>query len=525
MANMYLKTNARFKPFSYQEMIAPIVAYKEAYDKADTELNTLLENAALSESAFLAQDTAEKAKFDTLMGKLKTASDSLNSGDVNAFKTIRDINKTYRQTMLPIQKKMTKRAELTKEQRDIQKANPYIRFDKDYSQASLDDITDSSTYNTYDLNTIYTNAAKDTSSLIAGLYRDQVGTPSKIKGTNYYSVVSGYGFTPDEWDEDMQNKESALYKYVQTAKEKATKGITDPTIKQEIELGVEETIRNNIGKFEHKTLQGSTQSKVDADDAFKYIWENGKPTGYNPEYIKGQQLMKGYILDENGNVISRVGNDYGIEDPLKDPNKGVDPYYEIDNELPTFEGRGVIVKRTKVDTKLRRQNNSPSVKEEVGGKQQSDLKKLSYNNIKDYITEDEILTAIDSKDITQAKYYDFYYQDTNGRGGTLYAKLKPKETRRQILIDAKTAEKRKDIKGITKIGSIYYFVGSDGKILRYPGPGAKGISLTNAEKEQYKHLIDSIERDKTVTWINTPTPQHTPEPVDDGESKPDTSNI
>ena len=525
MANMYLKTNARFKPFSYQEMVAPIVAYKEAYDKADAELNALYENAASKAFNFASQDVKEKAIYDDMMNKLKLASDSLASGDINSFKAIRDINKEYRQTMLPIQQRMTKRAELAKEQRDIQKANPYIRFDKDYSQASLDDITGSSTYNAYDLSTIYTNAAKDTSSLIAGLYRNQVGTPSKIEGTNYYSVVSGYGFTPDEWDEDMQNKESALYKYVQTAKEKATKGITDPTIKQEIELGVEETIRNNIGKFEHKTLQGSTSSKVDTDDKFKYIWKNGKPIAYNPEWIKGQQLIKGFILDEDGAVIGKVGNDYGVEDPLKDPNKGVDPYYEIDSELPTFEGRGVIVPRTKVDTKLRRQNATPSVREEVGGKHQSNLKKLSYNDVKPYLTEDEILSAIEGKDITRAKYYDFYYSDTEGKGGTVYAKLKPKEEARQILINEKTAEKRKDIKGITKIGSIYYFVGSDGKILRYPGPGAKGIALTDNEKENYKHLINSIKKDKNIAWINTRTQQHDPDPDGGNEDNPDTTNI
>lgn len=300
MANIYGRSTATFKPYSFEEMLKPALMATEAYEKADAELNALYEDAASKAFNFASQDVKEKAIYDNMMNKLRLASDSLASGDTNSFKTIRDINKEYRQTMLPIQQRMTKRAELAKEQRDIQKANPYIRFDKDYSQASLDDITSSSTYNVYDLSTIYTNAAKDTASLIAGLYRDQVGTPSKIKGTDYYSVVSGYGFTPDEWDEDMQNKESALYKYVQTAKEKATKGITNPTIKQEIELGVEETIRNNIGKFEHKTLQGSTQSRINTDDEFKYIWENDKPIGYREEYIEGQLRMKGYKKDANG---------------------------------------------------------------------------------------------------------------------------------------------------------------------------------------------------------------------------------
>ena len=109
MANMYLTSNAKFKPFSYQEMVAPIVAYKEAYDKADAELNALYEDAASKAFNFASQDVKEKATYDDMMNKLRLASDSLASGDVNSFKAIRDINKEYRQTMLPIQQKMAKR--------------------------------------------------------------------------------------------------------------------------------------------------------------------------------------------------------------------------------------------------------------------------------------------------------------------------------------------------------------------------------------------------------------------------------
>ena len=32
MANYFLTQTAQFKPFSYQEMLAPIKAYQDAYD-------------------------------------------------------------------------------------------------------------------------------------------------------------------------------------------------------------------------------------------------------------------------------------------------------------------------------------------------------------------------------------------------------------------------------------------------------------------------------------------------------------
>lgn len=315
MANYFATKTAQFKPFSYQEMLAPIKAYQEAYDAYDAQLNILAEDAATKAFNFAVQDTKEKAQYDALMNRLKASADSLLTNGLNAdiMREIRSINKDYRTSMIPLHQKMAKRAELANEQRLLQKANPYIRFDKDYSTESLEGITDASTYNTYDLSTIYTNAAKDTAFLIAGLPRDQVGTPTKIVGTDSYSVVSGYGFTPDEWDEDMQNTDSALYKYVQTAKEKATKGVTNPSIKAEIEAGVEETIRNNIGKFETKLVKASSSDGSGSSGPNTNIGEpiNSDAEG-NEYYVLGTSLWK--------KSPKGIWNRVATEDTPDDPN-------------------------------------------------------------------------------------------------------------------------------------------------------------------------------------------------------------
>ena len=63
MANTYITTNTRFKPFSFQEMLQPYQMYTEAYDKADAELNTLLEDAAIKGFNFAPHDTAEAAAY------------------------------------------------------------------------------------------------------------------------------------------------------------------------------------------------------------------------------------------------------------------------------------------------------------------------------------------------------------------------------------------------------------------------------------------------------------------------------
>ena len=64
MANNYGVANTTFKPFSFEEMLKPVLMATEAHQKREEELNTLLEDAALKAFNFMDQDTAEKSIYD-----------------------------------------------------------------------------------------------------------------------------------------------------------------------------------------------------------------------------------------------------------------------------------------------------------------------------------------------------------------------------------------------------------------------------------------------------------------------------
>lgn len=428
MANLYTTNTARFKPFSFQEMLQPYQIYTEAYNKVDEELNTLLEDAATKGFNFMPQDVNEKETYNNMMLKLKQASDDLLSGNSNAFKTISNLNKEYRKTMIPINQKITKRSELVKEQRLLQKANPYIRFDKDYSTESLNNITDASTYNTYDLSTIYTNAAKDTASLIAGLHREQVGTPTRIEGTDYYSIISGYGFTPDEWDENMQDKDSALYKYVQTAKEKATKGISNTSIKSEIEAGVEETIRNNIGKFESYRIQGTNQTQIDKltreQDLFDYMYdedENGNLI-MSKQYQDDQLKLKGYTWNaEKGTwekpITPSTANPYNGGSVIEYTPEGSASIRIKKLENSKLGISSIIEGKHLQKSEDGKYTGYPLTFEEI-------MRRTLPNKFGVYNAALQLL----NNDPELARYYDFMWVDTAGRGGTLVRVPKKKQT-------------------------------------------------------------------------------------------------
>lgn len=255
----YIVLNSKFKPFSYQEMLAPIMQAQEAHDKADAEINTLLENAALNASSFGPNDTAEKAIYDDLIGRLKDASDQLSNRGINPSlkREISNINKEYRTSLLPIQKKLTKRAELAAEQRKLQSSNPYIRFSKDYNNASLNEIHDASTYGIIDLEKITEQAALDFQKETSGITRTDF-EPIPIGNTGHYNVITGYGYTPKEMKEAWGDTNNPIYqKYLEKIQYIDSLDYNDE-LKDEMKLAIWEGMKAGAGKFSINEIAGKT---------------------------------------------------------------------------------------------------------------------------------------------------------------------------------------------------------------------------------------------------------------------------
>lgn len=307
MANYFLTETAQFKPFSYQEMLAPVKAYQDAYNEADEKLDLLLEDAATKAFNFAPQDAVEKAAYDNIISKLKDASDKLSSGDPTAFKTIRDVNKEYRKTILPIQKQLEKRAELIAEQRKYASLNPNLRFSTDYSKASLSDVTASSTYDMYDLNTITKDVKEEMSEFIKSVPRTDF-KPIPIGKTSNVLVKTGYGYDATEFDKQMQDTNSALYKLYDSKVANLNPNMPD-AIKQEAAEEIYNTMKANAGLFTFDTVidystkpsggkgnkPGGKGSKpqiygeVNVGDKFAALTYNGKMMTAEIEWSKNEK--------------------------------------------------------------------------------------------------------------------------------------------------------------------------------------------------------------------------------------------
>lgn len=322
MANYFLTQTAQFKPFSYQEMLAPIKAYQDAYDEADEKLNLLLEDAATKAFNFAPQDTAEKAVYDDMMSKLKDASDKLSSGDPAAFKTIREVNKEYRKTMIPIQQRMAKRAELAAEQRTKSSSNPYLRYSKDYSTANLSDMTSASSYDTIDLSKLEESVGSEFLGEVSTNIRDDF-EPKAIGNTGHYSVITGYGYTPTEFvDAFIGNKgkpkeNSPIYQFYKKKTDTIDKMTNySPQVRDEMKQSVYKAMEANAGKFSVKTVAGKTSSRS-GSEAWDAMWTDSEGNTYHK---KGTLIVKN--KDTNP---TKLGDDKKTED-LKHAFEAEDGY-------------------------------------------------------------------------------------------------------------------------------------------------------------------------------------------------------
>lgn len=159
----YLVVNSRYNPFSYDELVKPLVDYTNEYNRQEELANALSERAA--SLGDLSPDIDKEAydSYNNWREELGAASEQLSANGLSpeTRQRIRQLNSQYSTTLSPLVDKMKTRNELVKEQRALQAKNPNIFFDTDYSTASLSDISSASTYNVYDPDSIAKAVGED----------------------------------------------------------------------------------------------------------------------------------------------------------------------------------------------------------------------------------------------------------------------------------------------------------------------------------------------------------------------------
>lgn len=324
MANTYIVSGSQFKPYTFDEMIKPALMYKQAYEDTEKKLESL-EELGIDENSFLEQDTASKELYNNYMTKLQETADALSNGyNAEVAKQARNLHKTFKTKINPMKTKIAVRAALTEQQRQAKLNNPYLIFDKDYANASLDDISENSTYDTLDLAKIGNEITKDMTKFIAS--KNPKFSQNDVEGIGTV-LTTTYGWTPEDVKIELQNPNSELSQKLQEYKSKYYNNKFSNN-QNYIDAFIENAVKSNAGVSESQFVKNNSSKGMTIDAAGNVFSETGVYQGrYNSDGSftaksgdgGNNDLFKALSgLDED--IIYTITNDGSVQEQSMDSN-------------------------------------------------------------------------------------------------------------------------------------------------------------------------------------------------------------
>lgn len=139
----YLINNARFRPFSYQELLQPIVIADTAHKELEETYNELRTKANVwEEMANKQTDPYAYKMYKTFSNDLEEQAGQLAREGLTpaSRQNMLKMRQRYSSDIVPIEQAYKRRQELIDEQRKASMVNPSLMYDVDFSMTSLDDL-------------------------------------------------------------------------------------------------------------------------------------------------------------------------------------------------------------------------------------------------------------------------------------------------------------------------------------------------------------------------------------------------
>lgn len=199
MPNYSLQINSRFRPFSFQEMIAPWQLYGQAY-KELADSYTSLGVQAGDVASMLNKELDEEAynQYENYMQGIKDSANILASEGLTP--TLRNnaysLTNRYAQEIRPIQRAAERRQLLAEEQR---KLGPGYAFEYDASTTGLDKFMDNPTFTPKQINLadVRQRSAAEFGTLSKQLRSFKENPDMYRKGFDS-TVLAEYGYSPED---------------------------------------------------------------------------------------------------------------------------------------------------------------------------------------------------------------------------------------------------------------------------------------------------------------------------------------
>lgn len=197
---MNLVIDSKFRPFTFDEMVKPLILYKQEYDKVEKDYSDL---AAQTE---MWKDIANREKnpiayemYQRYSNDLAAYTDSFSKGmNLNNRSGLLGMKRRYSQDIAPIDTAYKRQQALADEQRVARAKDPTIRYERYANNMSLDDFIEDPTA---DYGRSYSGAllTKQVSDAAANFKKQisEVGNLTKMGLPFQYQQMIRQGFSPD----------------------------------------------------------------------------------------------------------------------------------------------------------------------------------------------------------------------------------------------------------------------------------------------------------------------------------------
>lgn len=262
MANYSFVSNAKFRPFSYQEMLQPLAAYTQEYNTIQEGMGELGTKADVFDKMANEQtDPQAYAMYKQYSNDLAAQAESLAKQGLTpaSRQGLMDMKRRYSSEIVPIEQAYKRRQELVDEQRKLQAQDSTLLFDRPASTLSLDELI--------------SNPALSPQSYSGALLSKQVGTAAQnlakevrenprkwrtILGNQYYETIMQKGFRPEEIMQAVQNNPEAspiLQGIVEDAvRSSGIKGWNDENLLNRAYDYARQGLWNAVGETQYQTL-------------------------------------------------------------------------------------------------------------------------------------------------------------------------------------------------------------------------------------------------------------------------------
>lgn len=213
MANYSLVINSQFKPFSYQEMLAPTLMATQAHQELENQYGELATKASVWEEMANEQtDPYAYKMYKTYANDLEEQAGQLAREGLNAVsrRDMLNMRARYSKEITPIEQAYTVRQKQAEEQQKALLQDPTLMLSRRASTTSLDDYIRNPqlAYESYSGKLITAQAA----SAASALAKEMQEKPRKwrsILGNSYYETMMQKGFSSQAVLQAIQDNPNA----------------------------------------------------------------------------------------------------------------------------------------------------------------------------------------------------------------------------------------------------------------------------------------------------------------------------